>query len=398
MNILIISSFYPPYIGGGAEIMLQIQVQKFLSKGHNVTVLSLSNDKKEKLENDNNFISLRFPIPNIYWHLNPKANNKYKRLVWHIIDIYNLKAKNLIKQYLNDKVFDIAICHNLAGWSISVWSALKSKNIPIIQVIHDYYFLCTNSNMYKNNQPCESQCLICKAFTWPVKKSSSLVNEVVCVSNTVLQQIKQYSLFKNADFHVIYNAKDIPISPPSNQNLWNGEEPLIIGYIGTISPAKGVHNLIKAFRKRTIKAQLYIAGKFISKEYEKILKAEAKNDPDIHFLGYCNSDTFFKQIHIAVFPSIWKEPFGLVAIESCAHSVPCIVPSWGGLHEIIQDNVNGFYCDSKQPDSILKKIETFYYNYNIYQRLVSNTYNSITKFLNTDSMIEQYEQLIKKYI
>ena len=397
MNILLISSYYNPDIGGGAEIMLQLQAEELVKRNHTVNVMVLTSNYEEYQETHNNGIKIyRCPIKNVYWPLSPNKANTFKRIIWHFIDIYNISYNKYIRSNITKIKPDIAICHNLSGWSVSIWKHLKRQNIPIIQVIHDYYLLCPNSNMCKGVVPCRKQCLTCKLFTFANKQLSSNINNVVCVSQTVKNKIIKHSLFKNSNIGVIYNA--LNITHKIKTDIWRGNRKLKIGFIGTLSPVKGISNLIKAFNSITVNAELYIAGKAISVQYDEYLKGIAHNNKNIHFLGYCKPDIFYNIIDLAIFPSIWEEPFGLVAIEACAHDIPCIVPSWGGLSEIIKNKTNGIYCNSKDINSIKESIEYIYNNPNIYLNLKANTYQSIEKFINTGQWIEEYEQICNNII
>jgi len=53
--------------------------------------------------------------------------------------------------------------------------------------------------------------------------------------------------------------------------------------------------------------------------------------PDV----YSNAD-------IVVVPSVWAEPFGIVAAEAMASRKPVIVSKVGGLQDIVDDSINGF--------------------------------------------------------
>lgn len=54
-------------------------------------------------------------------------------------------------------------------------------------------------------------------------------------------------------------------------------------------------------------------------------------------------DTVWAASDIAVVPSVWPEPFGRVAIEAMAHSLPVVATRHGGLTEIVEDRVTGLF-------------------------------------------------------
>ena len=46
----------------------------------------------------------------------------------------------------------------------------------------------------------------------------------------------------------------------------------------------------------------------------------------------------FSIAHCVVYPSIHREPFGMVAAEAAAHGTPAIVPDYGGVASAIEAN------------------------------------------------------------
>jgi glycosyltransferase involved in cell wall biosynthesis len=107
--------------------------------------------------------------------------------------------------------------------------------------------------------------------------------------------------------------------------------------------------LIEQFQRLPFEATLQIAGRGQLND-EAQLKALVSS-ANISFVGYQTPQAFYSQIDVAVVPSIWREPFGMVAVEACAHSVPVIASRTGGLPELIEDQVNGLLCSPQDPDS-----------------------------------------------
>ena len=84
-------------------------------------------------------------------------------------------------------------------------------------------------------------------------------------------------------------------------------------------------NQINKFDKFSIK---------IKKDFESIGK-RAK------MTGFINSKKLNKimsETAVIVIPSVWNEPFGLVAAEAMSNGVAVISSNSGGLPEIIRDN------------------------------------------------------------
>ena len=61
----------------------------------------------------------------------------------------------------------------------------------------------------------------------------------------------------------------------------------------------------------------------------------------VEITGYLSKkdvEARMKKASIIVIPSIWEEPFGLVAAEAMANGIAIIASDVGGLHEVINSN------------------------------------------------------------
>lgn len=394
-KILFINTLYSPNIGGGAEIIFQEQVEAFSRKGYQVVVLTTGKEKGLKIDIISGIKVYRAKIENIYWHFTEeKSKNKYIRMIWHLKDMYNKEMNKHVKNVINLEQPDIAICHNIAGFSISIWDELKAANIRIIQVLHDLYLMCPGSNMFKNGQACQKQCRICCYMRKKHIKKSQKVDSVIGVSNYVLNRLKENGYFKNVPSHVIYNARNIP--EISNSLSWNGKDSLNIGYIGTLSKVKGVEWLINQFMELDINATLTIAGRGESEDYEKYLKQLAAKDNRIKFTGYVKPKDHYANIHISIIPSKGSDSFPTVAFESCAYNVPVIATDIGGLPEIIKSGKNGWLIDWRDPDSLGKTILVAYESPDILQEYSFQAREEVRILTDTERVISEYINIIDK--
>src|SRR5690606_123681 len=99
-----------------------------------------------------------------------------------------------------------------------------------------------------------------------------------------------------------------------------GDEP-IFGYAGRLSYEKGVDTLIRAFAKAeqdAPTARLWIAGDGPESTALKRLTRECNQEHRIEFLGalpFEEMDLRFEKCWAQIVPSVWDEPFGMVAVE-----------------------------------------------------------------------------------
>jgi glycosyltransferase involved in cell wall biosynthesis len=170
------------------------------------------------------------------------------------------------------------------------------------------------------------------------------------------------------------------------------KQPLRFGYMGTLSEPKGLRWLIEQFQQLPIEATLQIAGRG-QLDDEARFKALA-HSPRVSFVGYQAPEDFYKQIDVAIVPSIWNEPFGMVAVEACAWSRPVIASRMGGLPEIIQDQFNGLLCSPDDPDSLGVAMLKLHQQPQLLARLSAQARVSVASLTDVDLMLDSYESIL----
>lgn len=120
-------------------------------------------------------------------------------------------------------------------------------------------------------------------------------------------------------------------------------EAWVVGYVGRISPIKGLEDLIAAFaavRARHDQVRLVIAGPVLQYEdyYARLerLRNTLGLDDDIRFLGETDLiPELMRCFDVLVLPTRVPEGFGLVLLEALASGTPVIAPDAGGPAEIL---------------------------------------------------------------
>ena len=391
MKVLFLHSLYAPHIGGGAEIVVRQLAKGLQRRGCDIVVLATGPEDGLHDEVLDGVRIYRAGLDNFYWHFTQARPNPLVRFGWHYRDRYNHSMRRHVRHIIEHERPDVVVCHNLTGWSISAWDEISSAGLPIVQVLHDLYLLCPKDTMFNKGRSCERQCGMCSALRHSHAAASTQVAAVVGVSRFVLDRLTAQGYFGRASRHVVHNCID-PGTSVSAMPRPRHNGLLRFGYIGTLSENKGVSWLIEQFQALSINASLEIAG-CGKLDYEAKVKALA--DPSkVRFLGYQPSERFMRQIDVLVIPSIWAEPFGLVAVEACTQQLPIIATNMGGLPEIIQDNLNGLLCSPADPDSLGRAMLKLYLDSKLRERLSGQARNSVAAFLNTERMLDQYQSIL----
>nr|WP_254281310.1 glycosyltransferase family 4 protein [Frigoribacterium sp. VKM Ac-2836] len=178
-----------------------------------------------------------------------------------------------------------------------------------------------------------------------------LVTRVVANSESTKRHVVDSTPTGLDDIRVIYNGKawdgyyNSDLSPEAG--TWT------VGFVGRLSPRKGVHVLVEACHlllERGMPLRLVIAGSVYPgyEWYEAELReavAKAGLSGLVDFVGFVeNAGAVFSGADIAVVPSL-VEPFGTVAAEALASKRPVIASRVDGLQEIVTHEKTGLLVE-----------------------------------------------------
>lgn len=121
----------------------------------------------------------------------------------------------------------------------------------------------------------------------------------------------------------------LPAAPRGDRDL--------VGYLGRISTDKGVATLARALARAPGGPRLLLAGdaRFVPEQrLRPVDEALAELGDRVDRPGWMGREDFFARVGLAVFPSEWDEPFGLVVAEAMAARVPFVISDAGALPEV----------------------------------------------------------------
>ena len=283
----------PPPAYGGAELVVSLLTEELVRRGHEVTLFATGDSiTQAKLE-----------------AIHPSA----LRLDPSVKECSVYEAIELSRVYQNADNFDII--HSHIGFTALACAQLVKT--PTVHTLHGTFSL--------DNQ---------KAF------SSAKSQPYISISNT--QREPRLGLNYVA---TVYNG----IDPSTHRFYSEPETPPYLAFLGRLSPEKGTHHAIE-IAKRT-GYPLKIAGKVdrVDVDYfEQEIKPHIDGE-QIQYLGEANhvqKNRLMGNAIATLFPITWREPFGLVMIESMAAGTPVIALELGATSEVIRHEETGFLCQN----------------------------------------------------
>jgi glycosyltransferase involved in cell wall biosynthesis len=202
----------------------------------------------------------------------------------------------------------------------------------------------------------------------------------------------------NERMHVLPWYYDPPALPPAQSASKAGE--LVVGYIGRLSPEKGVHVLLEAISivQSTQPLRLLIAGA-VDNQYATALH---RRYPDrigkhaVEWLGWmphAEIARFFNQVDIVAMPSLGMDNTPGTLLESYSFRCPVIATDLPSLRDLVQDGVNGFLFPLGDTQALSQAIRRIAAAPDIIPQLSRNIPNVLSSGEYTAKLAEIYREI-----
>ncbi len=264
-----------------------------------------------------------------------------------VLSVVNLSAMRGLDRLLNG--FRPDIVHlRMFQWQLSPLILRCLADWPCLVHVVNYDLICpVNTKTLPNGQPCNHRagrvcmsegCLSFPGYTRFLAQRAirsryfeRARDRLITNSHWVRSRLSAEGVRVDG---VVWNGVAIT---PERSELCPG--PPMIGYAGRLVPKKGVDILVRAVaiaREQVPDLSLLIAGEGESRQELQRLAKTLGIEESVRFLGHLSKadmDREFEHLWVQAAPSLWEEPFGLVAAEGMMRSTAVITTNTGGLSE-----------------------------------------------------------------
>ena len=337
MRILHLSTLYPPHIVGGAERSVALLAEQQVKLGHHVGAACLSPDGASRSERNGVYVH-RMAHHNDFWMEEWPKHSQGQRELAKFKQQFNFAIERSFGEVLDAFQPDILNTHSLVDVSTRTWLAAHRRGVPIVHTLRDYDLVCAASSMFRESGPCVHRHLKCRALTFTKGLDQRRVSAVTAVGQEVLRRHLSLGFFHHvpqALRQVIWNTAEIEGVGPDYVRPQRTGDPFVFGYLGRISPEKGVETLLKACRLLPIRGWRLVVGGAAPGSMDAI-RTLAEGLP-VSFSGFVDPKAFFEQVDVLVTPSLWAEPLGRTVLEAYRVGVPVLGSATGGIAELIAD-------------------------------------------------------------
>lgn len=402
MKILMINKFLYPR--GGCETYMLNLAEELKAKGHEVEYFGMY-DEKNTVGN-----SLGLYTTNMDFHSKGIA-----RFLYPFKIIYSTEAKRKLGKVLDSFKPDIVHMNNINfQLTPSVIYAVKKRNIPLVQTVHDYQMICPNHLLYSFGEvkPCE-RCIGGSSFNCfkhsciHGSKAKSLIGAIEAKLYSVLKTYKKVDLYicpsrfleekllaasdlyagKTFTLHNFIEKKPLPpLTPP--------EKPYV-AFASRLSKEKGVTLLYEA-AKLLPNYSFLVAGSGPDGDC-------LKDVPNITMLGFLTGDQLTEMManaRVMLLPSVWYENCPLSILETHSFGVPVITMNSGGMAELVEDGKTGALINEPTPEAVAEAIRRCFEDEDYYNVLKQNCETMRDKIIGvseySDIVIDKYNDLINQ--
>lgn len=408
--------FLPKHLAGTEIYAYNLSSE--LNKRHEVYVYCREEGffQREFDEIDDTYKGL--PVRRVYSNLIGRKANPINRF---LVTFKSKTIERSFERFLDQIKPDVVHIQHLYRLPTSLISLIKSKGIPVIVTLHDYWFICHAIRLLRPNlEVCSGplfglKCAGCVELGLPIWASTFLrpLTTLLSVYRTAYMRsrlkeadllISPSSFLKNKFVEHGFSQDSILVSDNGTntrlfQNLRKRPSNKVrFGYIGTIQRHKGVHILVEAFNKvNHPQAELRIFGDpLVALNYYAEVQAIAHN-PRIQFLGeFDNSEIgrILSEIDVLVVPSIWPENSPLTIHEAKLAKVPVVASNLGGMSDLVEDGITGLLFKPGNADELLDKLNLLIED----RKLIKRFQGNIKPIKSIEENARELEELYRKLI
>jgi glycosyltransferase involved in cell wall biosynthesis len=355
MRVLICSDYYPPFIGGGQR-WTQLLARGLRERGHEVAVLTAWSGGQRRLETAEGWPVYRIRQLRT-WPTGRVRDTQQRQLppfpdpvsVRDAAEVIDLVAPEVCITY---------------GWiTMSILARLRRRGIPVILSSHDYGNVCATRTLLNHGEACSgpqpTKCLRCATDFYGTATGAAAVAGVLGAQPRLRRSI--------AGLHSVSRFVDETtwghlFGPPGpGRPVHRFVIPAFVETPSALTPAQRVE-FAPYLRQLPEEPYIFFAGALRRlKGVEVLLEAYSglpEPRPPLVMVGARYPDTpavlpagvriiesapqrvvvaALERALIAVFPSLWAEPLGLVAIEAAGSGVATIATAPGGFVDILGD-------------------------------------------------------------
>ena len=280
-----------------------------------------------------------------------------QRAAQALLQIANPLAAATVRRAVREFRPDVAWV-NMFALQLSPAAVFALGDVPRVLLVSDYKVICPQSTkLLPEGTHCDLRaglnCLRSGCLSVPRwlrdQPRYALIRRAVRGSDHVLA-CSDWVREELAKEGIVSTFLPLPVAPTPTDFVRRPDRAPTLLYCGRLDHEKGIDLLLRAFAQVAPDfpgARLRLAGQGpLRGELEGLATSLGIAADFLGFRDPVDLEREYARAWALAVPSRWAEPLGLVAIEAVTRGLPAIVPSTGGLAEIVTPGTTGWHFTS----------------------------------------------------
>jgi glycosyltransferase involved in cell wall biosynthesis len=395
MRVLMLAQSYAPIVGG-IEHMVESMSAELAKRGHEVSVATMRQPGADPVGSE------RVPVHPLGSAVHDIPGLSLDQERHHAPPGPDPRTTLELRRLVKELQPDVVHAHD---WLIHSYLPLDRRaEAGLVLSMHDYGLACATKRYMHREAVCSGpetlKCVRCanevyggtaKGTTAALgtRASERRMHRHIDVFLPVSNAVREFSRIGPADTcRVVPNFVSEQPEPladdPSLEQL--PDEPFIL-YFGDVSVQKGVDNLVAAYRELDSPPPLVLIGRRFEGEIEDTAGAVA--------LGRMPHRAVLEALRRSLFgvaPSIWPDPFPVVALETAAAGKPIVASRIGGLQDSVADGESGILVPPGDRAALATALRTLVEDDALRERMGADAEKRQKTLFTPDTVVPQYEE------
>jgi len=410
LRILVISNLYPPHFLGGYEILCHQVNQVFQARGHEVVALT-SDFRNMSIPDGDTGVHEGIPVHRdleTYLPFNAPASPA-KLVRMRVARANQHTAGRLIRAVQPDIIFVWSQLRVTVGAAL----AAEASGIPVVYTMNDDHLAGYGFGHFGLRPATLAHCIADRLLFRGITYGALRLENVTCISECVKKDLVDQNI-PIQDARVIYQGIPIerfPLATAADRypaGIENALEnrPLRILYVGQLHPYKGVHTLVEAAvrvaeRRGRRALEVTIVGGGAEEYVGELRRAASRGCAAVAFAGkqpHHRMAALYRDHDVFVFPSIWREPFGLTHLEAMASGTPVVSTADGGHGEFLVDGENALVFTKDDAGSLAAALEKILDDPGLALRLAGAARTMVETRFTLDRYVSDLESYLQELV
>lgn len=359
MRVMMLAQSFAPIVGGEERVVEDLS-RELVARGHEVSIATLQQPGESPPEEVNG--ARVYALRSTSYRVTQSHQDTERR---HAPPAPDPETVLDLQRVLRRERPQVVHAHN---WIVHSYLPLaRGSHSALVLSLHDYGLICATKRLRRHDEVCSGpapvKCQICASEHYGLTKGlvaasgtrsrESRLRRNVDVFLPVSSTVEDLCRMREDDVsQVIPNfIGELPEPAPGDPRLAELPEGPFILFFGDATEDKGAWHLAEAYRQLEDPPPLVMVGRcYID---------ELRERPNVHVTGAWPHRLAIEALRRSLFtvaPSLWPEPFGLVALEAAAAGKPIIASDIGGLRDIVVDGETGFLVPPEDRPALVEAL------------------------------------------